>query len=91
MTDFCYSTLELYANLEERILAEIPYQEDEFCVFPKSLAPLLGIPVDVCKSILRELRNQGKVVLFRGLMGEDGLLCGSGYMRSDTVKEADQP
>ena len=78
-----YNTPKLYANLEERVLAEIPLREDEFCIYPKYVAKVLGIPDEVCKAILRDLRNQGKAVYVRGLMDDDGQLRGSGYMRID--------
>lgn len=53
---------------------------DDGCAF--GLRFFRPIPTEVARGVLRNMRNEGKVVFWRGLWSEDGEPMGAGYALS---------
>lgn len=75
MTD----TLTLTAE-EKRVLAVLASADEDFgCYAFDPIMRATGLPIPKLRAAYRSLRDKRLVELHRGLMTEDGEMCGSGY------------
>jgi hypothetical protein len=70
-----------YRALEDLVLSQVPEPDSEWVVYASAVAKDTGIPVDVCKAVLRELRNKGLVRLTVACDQDTGAPHGSGYVK----------
>lgn len=75
-----------YAALEDATLAEVPPHDGEWIVYARSVAQSTGVPLDVTKAILRQLRDKGLIRLTVAFDEDEGSPRGSGYIRTTPAK-----
>ncbi|KJS45209.1 MAG: hypothetical protein VR71_01985 [Roseovarius sp. BRH_c41] len=75
-----------YAALRMAVLAEVPALHAEELRFGRAIARDLALPLDVTKAILRDLRNDG-LILLSPVCDWDGMPNGSGWIRTRTGEE----
>lgn len=71
----------IYQALRCEVLIKVPEWDAEMFRFARAIAEDVGLPQDVARSILRDLRNSGLVIL-RPTCNDDGIPNGSGYQRT---------
>lgn len=71
-----------FAALRMAVLAEVPPLHAEEMRFGKWIAEAVEVPLDVTKAILRDLRNDGLIILAPGFDLDTGAPNGSGWIRT---------
>lgn len=73
-----------YFQLRNRILADLPGEMDEQLAYPRFMnVTEAGVPAEVVRAILRDLRNDGLTRFMQGMDPDEFTPRGSGYVRTE--------